>query len=67
MRKRKPNTQECIFFGRKLSNLSCDEIEVSEGYVSIGSDRDDEIYFRKNDLGELILPADALKERVTIT
>ena len=67
MRKRKPNSQECIFFGRKLSNISCDEIEVSDGYVAIGSDSDDEIFFHKNDLGELTLPADALRERVTIT
>jgi len=64
---RKPNTQECTFFGRKLSNNSCDDIAVSEGYVAIGSDSDDEIFFHKNDLGELILPEGAVRERVTIT
>lgn len=64
---RKPNTQECLYFGRKLSNISCDDIEVSEGYVAIGSVRDDEIFFHESNLGELILPEHALKERVTIT
>ena len=63
---RKNNTQECYLFGRKLSCASCDEIEVSEGYVAIGSDNDDRIHFHKNDLGEYILPAEAVRERVVI-
>lgn len=63
---KKANSQECIYFGRKLSNIICDDIKVSLGYVVIGSDNDDEIYFdieanvyKENDR--------TLKERVKIT
>ena len=43
--KRKPNSQECIYFGRKLNNIVC-EVEMSEDIdMCIGSDNDDEIYF----------------------
>ncbi len=42
---RRANTQECIFFGRKLSNIVSD-IEIHVGWdICIGSDIDDEIYF----------------------
>ena len=51
---REPNTQHCSYFGRKLSNLSCDQIEVNKGYVVIGSDNDDEIYFSLNDTPETV-------------
>ena len=51
---RTPNSQECLYFGRKLSNVETG-VEVSLGtpsyrldtertYAVIGSDRDDEIY-----------------------
>ena len=58
---RKPNSQECMHNGRKLSNVCCDNIEVGSGsdYVCIGSDHDDEIYDFHGDK--------MLKERVTIT
>lgn len=66
MSKRIPNSYECNYFGRKLSNIICD-VEVSkvlgEGYVCIGSDRDDEITW-----GECLAEGEKiLKERVTIT
>ena len=64
---RKPNTQDCDYFGRNLSSNTCDDIEVSEGYVAIGSDRDDEIYFSKNEYGEMVLSEGALRELVKIT
>lgn len=42
---KKPNTQECVFFGRKMSNILPD-IDIHVGWsICIGSDRDDEIYF----------------------
>lgn len=59
---RPPNTQECVFFGRKMSNVVAD-VESDVGYVVIGSERDDEIYFGDS------LSADEcmLRERVKIT
>lgn len=63
MNKRKPNSHECAYYGRKLGNVICDEIEVSLGYVVIGSDRDDEIYWGKCLNGD----KEMLKERVVIT
>jgi hypothetical protein len=45
---REPNSHECIYFGRKLSNTDTD-IEVTpkdyDAVVTIGSECDDEIYF----------------------
>lgn len=59
----KPNSQECIFYGRKLSNILCDDINVEKGYVSIGSENDDEIYF-----GECLEDnKEMIKGRVLIT
>lgn len=59
---RVPNSHECKDSGRKLSDLSCDDIEVNPGYVCIGSDDDDEIYS-----GECLQPGEKmLKERVKI-
>ena len=60
---RNTNTQECLYFGRKLSGICCDGIETSQGYVCIGSDRDDEIYFNE----ELGADQDMLKDRVKIS
>lgn len=63
LNERNPNTQECAYFGRKLSNTSCDNIQVSLGYVVIGSEKDDEIHF-----GECLEDGEAmLEERVKIT
>lgn len=60
---RKPNTQECAYYGRKLGNVICDDIKTSIGTVCIGSDNDDQIYFGESlEDGE-----EMLKERVTIT
>lgn len=59
---REPNSHECSYFGRKLGNTRC-AIEVSLGYVVIGSENDDSIYF-----GECLEKGEEmLKERVTIT
>ena len=63
---KEPNSHECLYFGRKLDNICCDDIEVSNGYVCIGSDNSDQIYFDiKDDVHSA--PTDMLKERVTIT
>ena len=63
---RKPNSQECSFFGRKLSNICASSIEASNGYVCIGSENDDEIYFNIID-NVYSEPEGMLKERITIT
>ena len=60
---RNTNTQECLYFGRKLADICCDGIETSQGYVCIGSDKDDEIYFNE----ELGAGQDMLKDRVKIS
>ncbi len=60
---RKPNTQECSYFGRKLGNICTDDISVSNGYVVIGSENDDQIYFGDS----LHENEKMLKERVMIT
>jgi hypothetical protein len=61
---RKPNSQECAYFGRKLSSIVCDDIYRHVGWdLCIGSDQDDEIYFppvlKSNEV--------MLKERVMIS
>jgi hypothetical protein len=55
---REPNTQECAFYGRKLSNTVFEG--EADGNVCIGSDNDDSIYFHDCEYG------DVLKERVTV-
>jgi len=41
---RKPNTQECTSFGRKMSCIDASSVEVvTGGYVVFGSDGDDRI------------------------
>lgn len=60
-KKRQPNSHECAYFGRKLSCANCDGIEVQQGYICIGSDGDDSIYFEDTDMDP------SLKERVKIT
>lgn len=58
---RPPNTQECIYFGRKLSSLDTD-IESNAHSVCIGSPNDEAIYF-----GDCLEPGEDLsRERVTI-
>jgi len=60
----KPNSQECSFFGRKLSCIICD-IAISEGCeIWIGSERDDEIFFDTKDWSPK--QDEMLKERVLI-
>jgi hypothetical protein len=67
---RPPNSHECTYFGRKLSCIICNDIEIpqnhietsNETYVHIGSDRDDEIYWDDNNLEA----GPTLKERVVI-
>lgn len=61
---RQPNSHECLpAYGRKMSNIVCDDIETSVGYVCIGSENDDQIYF-----GECLREGeDMLKERILIT
>jgi len=67
---RLPNSQECMYFGRKLSNIICNDITIpqnhietsNEVYVCIGPDRDDEIYWDDNNLAA----GPTLKERVVI-
>ena len=63
---RPPNSHECSYFGRKLSSTCCDDIGTSLGYVCIGSDGDDEIYFDIID-NKYLESKDMVKERVTIT
>ena len=63
---KEPNSQECSFFGRKLGNICFPSIEISDGYVCIGSENDDEIYFDIID-GAHTEPKGMIKERVTIT
>lgn len=59
----KPNSQECAYYGRKLSDIRCDNIRTSAKYVVIGSDRDDEIYF-----GEALKAGEEmLQERVELS
>lgn len=52
-----PNSHECIYFGRKLSNIEIPEIRVfSDGedrYCCIGSDNDDSIYLDEAGAPEL--------------
>jgi len=68
--KREPNSQECTYFGRKLSCITLDDPELPEQYVHtsddtyvcIGPDRDDEIYWDDNNLAA----GPTLKERVVI-
>jgi hypothetical protein len=62
----KANSHECSCFGRKLGNTCVPSIEVSNGYVSIGSENDDQIYFNVID-NIYSEPEGMLKERVTIT
>ena len=60
-----PNSQECIYYGRKLGNICCDDIYVDVGYISIGSNGDDTIDYNPENP-----PSDQkgmLKERVTLT
>ena len=57
---RSPNSQECIYFGRKLSDIVTD-IESSVG-IEIGSETDDKIYFPP----VLKEGEEMLKERVKI-
>lgn len=59
---REPNTHECSYYGRKLSCFSCDDIEVKPGYLVIGSESDDSIYWDDN----YKIPGDMIKERVKI-
>ena len=60
---RKPNSQECSYYGRKLSNTICEEIQHNADYLYVGSENDDLIYFGK------ALPdnEEMLKERVKIS
>lgn len=65
MTNRDPNSHECEFFGRKMSNFITDTpdlkdhyVQTSKGYVVIGSDSDDEIYDSDG--------PDMLKQRVKI-
>ena len=44
---KKPNTQECDNFGRKMSLKICN-IQVLSGEICIGSDNDDQIFFGGN-------------------
>lgn len=68
--KREPNSHECIYFGRKLSNIICNDPELKDAYVEtsdetyvcIGTDRDDEIYWDDKNLAA----GPTLKERVVI-
>ncbi len=70
MTDRPPNTQECKYFGRKMSNICCNVPEIpqnhietsDETYVCIGSHRDDEIYWNEKDKN----PVPTLTERVLI-
>lgn len=57
-----PNSHECNHFGRKLSNINCDFIDISEGYLQIGSENDDLIYFGNN----LSKDEKMLRERIKI-
>ena len=61
---RQPNSHECLpDYGRKMSSIGCDDIETSAGYVCIGSENDDQIYF-----GECLKEGEEmLKERILIT
>ena len=59
---RQPNTQECVYFGRKLSNVVCDSIE-SNADLCIGSENDDSIYFDVLD-NVLTMTDETVKERV---
>tara|TARA_R110000850_G_scaffold112728_1_gene226970 strand:- start:176 stop:487 length:312 start_codon:yes stop_codon:yes gene_type:complete len=62
---KKANSHECSYFGRKLGNTCCSSIEVSNGYVCIGSENDDEIYFDVIN-GAYTESKGMIKERVTI-
>ena len=60
---RPPNSHECKYYGRKLSSREPD-VEATTGYVIIGSDHDDEIYFDES------LPdggGDMLKVRIKLS
>ncbi len=64
MTARPPNSHECVYFGRKLSDVVCGDIGVSDGYVVIGSECDDQIYFGRQAAKDGVR---MLKERVTLT
>jgi len=67
MKDREPNSHECEYFGRKLSNHCCNDVETSgNSYLSIGSERDDEIYFKEVN-GKYVQEDDMIKDRVTIS
>lgn len=59
---RRPNSQECSYFGRKLSNIETDIGSGGNSYIYIGSNRDDEIYFPP----VLKKGEEMLKERVAL-
>ena len=81
---REPNSHECMYYGRNLSESWIDSIQSnvsgalypdkseSSVNVSIGSDRDEEIYFNckppehKTRKGKLIPIKEMLKERVLV-
>ncbi len=56
---KKPNSHECAYFGRRLSNVCV----TDDCRVAIGSDRDDEIYYRMEGFDP---KEPTLKERVQI-
>lgn len=62
--KREPNSHECVFFGRKLSNHCLDDVKSDENtYLLVGSENDDEIYF-----GESLKDGEEmLRERVLVS
>ena len=59
---REPNSHECIYYGRKLSNVVCD-IEARDFDICIGSYSDDSIYFNEC----LAAGEEMLKERVMMS
>lgn len=67
---RAPNSQECKYFGRKMSCIICNDTEIpqnyihtsDETYVCIGSDCDDSIFWDDDNLAA----GPTLKERVVI-
>ena len=59
---RKPNTQECEFFGRKMTSIVCD-VENNCTEIHIGHNNDDLIYFGDN---LRLTGGEMRKERVTI-
>lgn len=59
---REPNSHECLYFGRKLSNIITNIESSAASDIYIGSDKDDEIYFPP----VLKEGEEMLKERVTL-